>query len=275
MRDIQRNMLLPSAFDCAPRIQPSHSLYIPTPTLLSPPPTSSARPCPTSPVSSNIYSACRSLQSLITNTIPSTPSTISRPSRTQPQLASPIALTSRTSVHSRKQSRSQTPQCATKIAQPQTPRTPPRTSRKRRRSLCDDDADSPSHDQENIPPSTPKPPSQFPKIPRHHIPLPGRRHIPRRARLGTQGTAGESMLAGGPGEYSTWVGASGPWSRSSPSWRRATPPPCGPCSANAPALRRRARAPEPARARCPVCAASRHRARQGAPDGSGLARFHR
>ncbi|KAK0512554.1 hypothetical protein JMJ35_004571 [Cladonia borealis] len=141
-------MLLPSAFDCAPRIHPSRSLYPPAPTLLSPPPTS--RPCPTSPVSSNIYSACRSFQSLITTTLPSTstPSPISRPSRPQPQLASPIALAdSGTSAHSRKQSRPQ--QCATKIPQPQTP---PRSSRKRRRSLSEDT----SNDQENIPPSTPK-----------------------------------------------------------------------------------------------------------------------
>ncbi len=146
-------MLLPSAFDCAPHTHPSCSLYAPAPTLLSPP--SASRPCPTSPVSSNIYSACRSLQSLITTNLPSTPSTISRQSRTQPQLASPIALMSGTSAHSRKQLRPQTPQCATKILQPQTPRTPPRASRKRRRSLCEDD-DSPSRDQENILPSTPK-----------------------------------------------------------------------------------------------------------------------
>ena len=141
-------MLLPSALDCAPRIQ-SPRFYMASTAILSPP--SSSCHSPTSPVSSNIYSACRSLQSLITTGLPSTASSVSRPPRTQPHLASPIALTS-TSAHS-KQSRPRTKAC-TKIAQPQTP---PRPSRKRRRSLSDDDGSS--HDQENIPnfkPSTPK-----------------------------------------------------------------------------------------------------------------------
>ena len=140
------NMLLPSALDCVPLIHSSRSSHMPAATMLSPPPPSYLSP--TSPASANIYSACRSLQSLITTSFPSTTSSISRPSRPQPQLASPITLksTKSGSSHSKK---------SRKIAPPQIP---PRPSRKRRRSLNNDDG--PSYDQENISPSKPSTPKR-------------------------------------------------------------------------------------------------------------------
>ena len=135
-------MLLPSAIDCVPFLYSPRSSHMHTATMLSPPPTYHS---PTSPTS-NIYGACRSLQSLITTKIPATTSSISKPSRAPPQLASPITFTSP------KQARSHSKK-SRKIA---TPQTPPRPSRKRRRSLSDDEGPS---DKENIStsnPSTPK-----------------------------------------------------------------------------------------------------------------------
>ncbi|MCJ1275550.1 hypothetical protein MMC21_003353 [Puttea exsequens] len=151
-------MLLSPTLDCAPLLHPPRSSHTLSTAMLSPPhPTSHSS---TSPVPSNIYSACRSLQSLIADTLPSSTSTTARP-RPQPRLASPIALTTKKpSVHSKPRARPHTPPRAPCAKEETTkPRTQQPASRKRRRSTLDDAPRSPSQDQENTTtsePSTPK-----------------------------------------------------------------------------------------------------------------------
>lgn len=140
-------MLLPSALDCAPGIQPIRSIYT-TDTMLSPPP--SHRQSINSPA--NVFSTCRALQSLITTNL-TPPPTIAKPSYTQTSLASPIIL----APDNRKRS-AQTPQPSTSTNAPQ-PKTPPPASRKRRRSDSDNENRPPPNQNQNqvtTLPSTPK-----------------------------------------------------------------------------------------------------------------------
>lgn len=135
-------MLLPSALPCDIRIQPPTAAYYADLKMRSPPP--STCQSPNSPLSANIQSTCRTLQSLLTTSLP-TLSTVSRP---PPALASPIVLTS----SSRAKTKGKT-KCAA-VTKP--PHTPVRAGRKRRRTDTDD---GPSCDQENAAnskPSTPK-----------------------------------------------------------------------------------------------------------------------
>ena len=132
-------MLLPSALDCAPGIQPMRSVYT-TSTMLSPPP--SQHPPATS--SANIFTTCRALQSLITTNLTS-PHTIAKSSCAPPSLASPIALAP--TSHPYTQRSTQAPRS----------QTPPRASRKRPRSDFDNEKNSaPKQEQEDTVPSTPK-----------------------------------------------------------------------------------------------------------------------
>ncbi|CAF9929834.1 MAG: hypothetical protein ALECFALPRED_004461 [Alectoria fallacina] len=141
-------MLLPSSLDCAPRKHPRTASYIPATTMLSPP--SSTCQSPTS----NRYSTCRALQSLLASNLPAlspSPKIIRPP----PHLGSPIVLTSGPRAQPKKPKLH--PVQNAKITKSQ-PRTPPRSNNLKRRRSFSDDA-GPARDRETIPlsrPSTPK-----------------------------------------------------------------------------------------------------------------------
>lgn len=147
-------MLLPSSLDCAPRKHPRTASYKAATTMLSPPSSTCQSP------SSNKYSTCRALQSLLASNLPTlspSPKTIRAP----PHLGSPIILTSGPRAQPKK-TKSHTVQNA-KITKAQ-PRIPPRSNLKRRRSFSvhgdqDDEHPLPVDNQENLQnsrPSTPK-----------------------------------------------------------------------------------------------------------------------
>lgn len=150
-RAIWSTMLLPSALDCAPGIQPMRSVYTSSNAMLSPPP-SHYHPA-SSPV--NIFSTCRALQSLITTNL-APPHTISKPSCASPSLASPIVMHPASRPHTKTPVRTPQPYANANATAP-APQTPPPASRKRRRSELDDEIDStPAQRQEHPAPSTPK-----------------------------------------------------------------------------------------------------------------------
>ncbi|CAD6563805.1 MAG: hypothetical protein ASARMPREDX12_000068 [Alectoria sarmentosa] len=141
-------MLLPSSLDCAPRKHPRTASYIPATTMLSPP--SSVCQSPTS----NRYSTCRALQSLLASNLPAlspSPKIIRAP----PHLGSPIVLTSGPRAQPKKPKPH--PVQNAKIAKSQ-PRTPPRSNNlKRRRSVSDDIGPARDQDPTSLSrPSTPK-----------------------------------------------------------------------------------------------------------------------
>ncbi|KAM0804723.1 hypothetical protein BDR22DRAFT_918561, partial [Usnea florida] len=141
--DDSETMLLPSSLDCAPRKHPRTASYIPATTMLSP----SSSTCQ-SPNSTNMYSTCRALQTLLTSNLPTltpSPKTIRAP----PHLGSPIALTSAPrAAQPMKKTKSHAAQPA-KATTSRPPRTPPRSNLKRRRSSIDDQR-APSPDHENL-----------------------------------------------------------------------------------------------------------------------------
>lgn len=145
-------MLLPSSLDCAPRKHPRTASYKAATTMLSPPSSTCQSP------SSNMYSTCRALQSLLASNLP-TLSPIPKIIRAPPHLGSPIVLTSGPRAQPRK-TKSHTVQNA-KITKP-----PPRSNLKRRRSFSvhgDEDGKHPlplprdnQENTQNPRPSTPK-----------------------------------------------------------------------------------------------------------------------
>ncbi|KAF6223614.1 hypothetical protein HO133_000457 [Letharia lupina] len=105
--------------------------------------------------SSNRYSTCRALQSLLASNLPTALSSSPKIIRAPPHLGSPIVLKSGPRAQPKKAKSHTMPEA--KITKSQ-PRTPPRSNLKRRRSFSDDD-DGPARDQENVEharPSTPK-----------------------------------------------------------------------------------------------------------------------
>lgn len=126
-----RTMLLPSALPCDSHSQPTNS-YCPPSRLLSPPPSN-----PTTPMTSNILTTCRALQTFL---VAEPPSSLPTP----PRLLSPISLAppKRTTSH------------RAKVMKPQRPAMPQRGLNKRRRAMEDDGSE---HEfMKRAKPSTPK-----------------------------------------------------------------------------------------------------------------------
>lgn len=142
-------MLLPSSLDCAPRKPPRTASYTPATTMLSPASSTCLSP------SSNMYSTCRALQSLLASNLP-TPSSRPKTIREPPHLGSPIVLTSGPRAQPKKTKLHTVPNA--KVTKPQ-PRTPPRSNHLKRRRSFSADEDIPPRGQENTEhprPSTPK-----------------------------------------------------------------------------------------------------------------------
>ncbi|KAL6713191.1 hypothetical protein ACLMJK_009312 [Lecanora helva] len=140
-------MLLPSALDCAPGIQPMRSVYSASRDMLSPQRRTTGSHSSTAPA----FNACIALQSLLTSNI-SAPPTTTQVSNAPLALASPIDFTAEKATHKQKPKKL-IQRLQDNYERTKTPLLPLQPSKKRRRSSSTSDDSSPTH---NPAPSTPK-----------------------------------------------------------------------------------------------------------------------